>query len=420
MDRRDFSVGKLKGHSTFVKTLALLWTIVHKCLERCCGMYIKHFIPIKRHVILFKSIPDYTDNARALAEYMVEKGYNKFYKIYFDVENLSKYKDSVEGITFVSCKNKLNLYRLSKMRLMITAEYTMETHNNMLPTKYWKPGQIRVRLWHGCGYKDRNSIDKVKVRKFEAALVPGKLFVKPKAYYWNVDEKYILPIGYPRYKWLKERNRMAEKMIQSFQNDSNTKVVIWMPTFRNDKNGKLTDSASITQFPLVESPEQWIKIDKFCKEKNVTLLVKLHRLQPDYDIPFDRFESIKKIGNDTFENANVQMYQFLALTDGLISDYSSVAIDYLIVDKPIAFALQDYEVYKRTRGFVFDDPRNYMPGHHLYSFSDLKDFLFDISSNIDKYKDLRLKMYDEAITCSDDYCLDTLEAVGICQTNNAN
>ena len=390
-----------------------LWIILHKCLEICYGLYVKQFVPIKKDVILFRSIPDYADNARALAEYMVEKGYDKYYKIYFDVENLSEYKDCIKGITFVSCKNKYDLYKLSRMRLIISAGYTMETHNNLLPARYMKPGQYRVRLWHGCGYKDRNSIDKIKIRKFDAALVPGRLFVKPKAYYWNVDEKYIFPIGYPRYKWLQEKDNKAEKLINSFKNDNNTKVVVWMPTFRNDKNGKLVDSASITQFPLVESPMQWLELDDLCRERNVTLLVKLHRLQPEYDIPFDKFANIKKIGDDTFKKADVQMYQCLALTDALISDYSSVAIDYLIVDRPIAFALQDYEEYKRTRGFVFENPKDYMPGHHLYSFDDLKSFLTDVSANIDKYKDLRLKMDNEAIARSDDYCRDILETVGI-------
>ena len=394
--------------------MSFIWYKVHKCLERCYGLYIKHFIPIDKNVVLLRSMPDYADNARALAEYMIEKGYNKKYRIYFDVSNLPKYENSVEGINFVSCKNKLGLYRLSKMRLMITAEYTMETHNNLLPTIYKKKGQYRVRLWHGCGYKDRNSTDRVGVRGFDVALVPGRLFVKTKAYYWNVDEESILPIGYPRYNWLMAKDNKAYKLMNSYKEDTNTKVVIWMPTFRNDKDGKFIDSASITQFPLISDNNQWFELDRLCHEHNVMLLIKLHRLQPNYDIRFGLFSNIREINNDTFENANVQMYQFLALTDALISDYSSVAVDYLIVDKPTAFALEDFEEYKRTRGFVFDDPRDYMPGHHLYSFEDLTGFLSDISANNDKYKDRRSKMYEEAISRSDDYCRDLLEKIGIC------
>lgn len=65
----------------------------------------------------------------------------------------------------------------------------------------------------------------------------------------------------------------------------------------------------------------------------------------------------------------------MGYSDALITDYSSVCVDYLIVDKPIAYTLDDYEVYKQTRGFVFEDPHEYMPGHHLYRFSDLERLL---------------------------------------------
>ena len=144
--------------------------------------------------------------------------------------------------------------------------------------------------------------------------------------------------------------------------------------------------------------------------------MKLHRLQPDYNIPFDDFSNIKKINNDTFEKVDVQMYKFLAFTDALISDYSSIAVDYLIIDRPIAFALQDYEEYKRTRGFVFEEPRDYMPGHHLYCLNDLIGFISDVSLGLDPYKNKRLEMRNVAISISDDYCkdlLDYLDKVGM-------
>ena len=390
-----------------------LLTAVHKMLERCWGGYIKRNIPIDKSIVLFNSKPDYSDNARALAEYMLSNGYTKNYKIFFDVENLPKYKGSVEGITFVSCKNKWMWFNLKNMRLMITAGFTMFTHGPLLSEKYKKTEQFNVCLWHGCGYKNRSRNDKMDVRKFDMALVPGELFVKPKSFFWNVDEKYISPIGYPRYNWLMSKSSNAEKLINLFKNTELTKIVIWMPTFRNDIQGKLTDSEIITQFPLVADDKQWKNLDALCKESDVVLLVKLHRLQPDYGVPYNSFTNIRKINEDFFESHGVQMYEFLAWTNALISDYSSVAVDYLIVDRPIAFALQDYEDYKCTRGFVFEEPRDYMPGHHLYSFEDLKRFISDVSANLDPYREKRKQMFDIAITCSNDYCLDVLNKIGI-------
>ena len=91
----------IRNESGFTGKLMTLLTAAHKMLERCWGGYIKKNIPIDKSVVLFNSKPDFADNARALAEYMLANGYTKKYKIFFDVDNLSKYKDSVKGITFV-------------------------------------------------------------------------------------------------------------------------------------------------------------------------------------------------------------------------------------------------------------------------------------------------------------------------------
>ena len=107
------------------------------------------------------------------------------------------------------------------------------------------------------------------------------------------------------------------------------------------------------------------------------------------------------------------MYKFIGMTDALISDYSSVAVDYLIVNHPMAFTLDDFEEYRSQRGFVFDDPRVYMPGHHLYSFQDLKGVITDVAVGKDDYQRKREQMYGEAICYSDKYCKNILDKLGI-------
>ncbi len=152
-------------------------------------------------------------------------------------------------------------------------------------------------------------------------------------------------------------------------------------------------------------------IGELCGQLGVTLLVKLHQIQRDYNIDFDSMNNIKRITNDDFENNGVNLYELLAVTDALITDYSSVAIDYLIVDKPIGFALEDYEMYKATRGFIFDDPLQYMPGHHMYGIDDLEHFLHDIANGSDPYKADRDRVKAEAIHPSTCYCEEIAKAI---------
>lgn len=391
-----------------------LYVSIHRLIEGVFIFFIKTFYSIDESMIILKSMPDYSDNARALCEYMVRNGYTNKYKIYFIVSNLDYCRNRIEGVTFISSKSNLGCFHFSYLRLIFTAKYLLSTHDLIINKRLAKKGQYIVRLWHGCGYKARMQPERKKAKRFDAALVPGPLFVKIKAKFWNVDEKFILPIGYPRYDWIKTKDNDAQKLIDSFRMNEKTKVVMWMPTFRKYKYKQSKfNYIKITQFPIAYNIDSWKELDSCCASKNIVILVKLHPYQEDYPIPFDSFTNIKEIKNELFEKMNIPMYKFIGITDALISDYSSIAIDYLIVDKPIAFTLDYYEEEKKTRKFVFDDIREYMPGHHLYNITDMENFIDDISKGNDPYKDKRRQMSDMCIAPSDNYCKSVLDKLRI-------
>ena len=403
----------VEENNSFKGTCIFMLTLFHQVLERCYAYYIRWFFPVDESVVILRSMPDYADNARALADFMLENGYYNKYRIYVDVKDCDYYQKRNKSVSFITSQAKYGKYKLGSLRLLLTAGYLMSTHGMMVDWKIARKSQHRILLWHGCGYKDKSKADGEGSKVFDKVLVPGELFVKTKAYFWNIDESRILPIGYPRYDWLKKRDLGAKRLIDTFRNDQDTKVILWMPTYRADKTNRYTDSNSITQFPLMSCAEDWIELDKYCIEQNISLLIKLHPYQKEYDIPFGRFNRIKEIDNRVFDDANVPMYKFIALTDALISDYSSVAVDYLILNRPIAFTLDDFEAYKKTRGFVFENPLIYMPGHHLYNIDDMKHFLSDVSMGLDPYKDQRALVSAKAICPSDNYCQSILNRVGI-------
>lgn len=63
-----------------------------------------------------------------------------------------------------------------------------------------------------------------------------------------------------------------------------------------------------------------------------------------------------------FAAEGIRLYDLLARSDALITDFSSVFADYLLCDKPIAFDISDIDVKSDgLRGFVVDDPCNICP-----------------------------------------------------------
>ncbi len=89
---------------------------------------------------------------------------------------------------------------------------------------------------------------------------------------------------------------------------------------------------------------------------------------------------------------DIQINQLLGLADGLISDYSSAAVDYMLLDKPIGFTLEDVEEYGQSRGFVFDNIRDWLPGKELFSYEDLCRFIREIGLGIDPSREKRQKL----------------------------
>ena len=55
------------------------------------------------------------------------------------------------------------------------------------------------------------------------------------------------------------------------------------------------------------------------------------------------------------------LYRLLAHADMLITDYSSVWVDWLLIDRPMAFAIADMKEYVASRG-TFQPLEDYLPG----------------------------------------------------------
>ncbi|MCH5315201.1 MAG: CDP-glycerol glycerophosphotransferase family protein [Eubacterium sp.] len=48
------------------------------------------------------------------------------------------------------------------------------------------------------------------------------------------------------------------------------------------------------------------------------------------------------------------MYDLLNKADILVSDYSSISVDFLLAHRPVIYLFADFEQYDRERGFVYE------------------------------------------------------------------
>ena len=97
------------------------------------------------------------------------------------------------------------------------------------------------------------------------------------------------------------------------------------------------------------------------------------------------------------------MNQLLGLADALVSDYSSTAIDYLILNRPIAFLMQDEDEYRDKRGYIFDDIEAALPGVIVKDVEGLLKFISQTATGADEAREKREQLrnaYHRKSDCS--------------------
>ena len=392
------------------KTFArILYAAFYSCAAPVYRLICKNLLPLKEHQILFASRPCFSDNSMAMYEYIVSRyGRDSRYRFVWLLYMKDEMPPELPANTRV-CRRQTWYSKhppFSTLRLIATSQYIFYTHGS--PNAHFpiRPGQITMNLWHGCGYKDAPNKNIVSVQKnpFSYALVPGQVFVEKKACFWGCEPWRVLPIGYPRYDLLKEDNDPAGKLMAGIS--KGFPVVLWMPTFRDSRKGSFPEDKAEWGYdlPLLSSDEELAALDEYCVKKNLIICIKRHTLQKEYSCDKNGLKNIVFIEDRDLAKAGVQLYSFLRYSSALISDYSSVSVDYLLLDRPVAYTLDDYELYRDTRGFVFENPLDYMPGYHLYNLEDLFGFLEDVVQGRDSCTEERRRLMPLLHNPCDHYC----------------
>jgi CDP-glycerol glycerophosphotransferase (TagB/SpsB family) len=180
---------------------------------------------------------------------------------------------------------------------------------------------------------------------------------------------------------------------------SGSKIVLWLPTFRHlcNPNGDKRSDYSVSgrdEFNLL-TDNTLSGLDVVLGELNIFIIVKYHPNQDlDYVSTSRDYKNILTLTSDEFVKYGIGLYQVLSETDALIADFSSVYIDFLLRDRPIAFDVTDMEDYSNGIGFTVDNPREYMPGPFISGIDDLKSFLTDVYKGVDGYSDERKRVRD--------------------------
>ena len=253
---------------------------------------------------------------------------------------------------------KLWNFFIKKAYGLATASYVFQD-NIFLPTaflKFHKKVKV-VQLWHGTGTikKFGQDSNKGRIKELEKRanqtithlIVNSKEWKEKYSHIFGVEQDKIFITGMPRTDLLFEEEKIEERVEQFYEKHPELigkHMILYAPTFRDEELGAQTVRLDLEKM-VKELPEDTI------------IGLKLHPFVAD-QFCYDGTYKERMIDFSKEMNLNTLLF----VSKCLITDYSSIVFEYVVLNKPIYFYAYDLEEFSdHGRGF-YEDYESYVPG----------------------------------------------------------
>lgn len=337
-----------------------------KSIAKKIMFHIVSFLP-KLEIVVLKGYPDFDDNLLSIYTELIKRD---IYKIVWVVEN--RYNEP--PFCFKSNTRLVTRRSLKDFFYSSICKYIFITHGHFIDQP--PRNQIIVNLWHGIPFKKIGNLLVGKSR-IDSYLVATSSFTKDIfKMSFDTPTSNILITGQPRTDRMLNVNReeIFKKIFTEYK--SINSCFLWLPTYRINRYNKefhvdgidIGNLLNCSDFSLIEFNEILKRNDNFC-------IVKPHPLAVRRNCA--NLSNILFVDEDWLTIKKLSLYQLIGASDCLISDISSVIVDYLLLDRPIVLLFEDIDQYETNRGFILNPISKYLPSRINTNF---KDFIEDIES----------------------------------------
>ena len=357
----------------------------------------------------------YLDNARYLFEYVLE--HHPEIHPFWITENEELLEELKEkGIPVVLAKSRECVRLMSKAAVAVTDHFRMSD----FPAMYgFNAGTKVVQLWHGVGFKalaDGKNIKNTNVRgvKYSDDLLPQEgdspATVKQKefrlwryGYARELFERYFMLVcpGQERKDMLAKPLHVQESALfvaghprnidlYSQQRDPETFKIIYAPTYRFDPRMEDTLISNLMK--------QLPAIDALMEEIGGEFVFRLHpHTWRNYEAKI--MYHLTKYEHITLDK-EPDIYQSLGTYSLCISDYSSLAMDFAMLFRPVIFFCPDLDWFiKNEAGFNIDF-EHMIPGPMTKTWDDtleaIKVYYDNPDVDLERRKEKTAYYFDEA------------------------
>ena len=195
----------------------------------------------------------------------------------------------------------------------------------------------RINMWHGFPWK-KIGLDDAKFNKSYS-----RLFYRVKNFFLNERYDYFLSLGNvctnimvsafeePRKKFLEIGFPRNDYLKPKSRHEDSAWNILYMPTFR----GGVDQEVDLLKLGGFECE----RVVETLQSKNSRLIIKLH--------------PVNRLPSSYVDNLNIEFgsdqdaMELLNWADVLVTDFSSVAFDFVVSSKPVLFLVPDKEAYER-------------------------------------------------------------------------
>lgn len=343
---------------------------------------------INENLLVFESNPDFSDNSRGFWDYINKHTNYKTYWVLHDIKMVNLLQSKGIECGLIDSDDAKKNVEIAKFLVTSSFEFAFSK----------KVNQIHISLWHGFPLKligffdsataDTNNMDELKIITTQSDLIActSRFSQLTISGMFAVDPRKVKEIGYPRNDIMLNSN--GRKELNEIINVGDSKLILYLPTMRK---GLKTEGKQFAENIFNYLDYNATEIDEFLEKEDAYIVAKLHFADDKYFEKGD-FTLPKRmffLNNDILTSNLKTIYHIMNAFDVLITDYSSVYVDYLLLDKPIIFSCPDFEEYKSDRGFILDNPKLLMPGQMIKSQTELIDELRLIFGGIDNFRQER-------------------------------
>lgn len=324
------------------------------------------FLKIKENKVTFISLES------NILTYDFKLIYNQLDKNKYDVcLCLTKYEKNLKGqfLYFLNC--------IKQLYYIYTSHLVILNDNNYAISHFKRKGVIVLQIWHACGAikKFGNAIEReYPISNYDYVISTSSYWKKPYSEAFGIQEENVIPTGMPRNDelFLKEkREEYRNHLFDKYPYLKNKKIILYAPTFR----GNIYKGFRTIPFNALKIINQL--------NEDFVILYKYHPLLGDFQL--SKHERIINMNKE-------DTHQLFCIADYLISDYSSIIFDFMILEKPILFFVPDLKEYMNDIGTFVDIDNLGCP--ICYSEEQIIDEIFNNKFNIKQIKELKYKFFE--------------------------